>query len=400
MTCFLLSSTINVAAEVEITKVSALTGRSFFGDSISATYYKSSSPYSLTFSYFDSFSSPAVGLNVDSSSIIPTPLGMSQYDFVVYKASLPNDWSAFVDSVSFNDFYLRFGDYARGGFALSCRLSDGIQSAVNNAVSYPNNYCGSFGGVRADSSASASLADYYGTMYFSPASGMTSLNFRPIYYNFDSGGIMDSLEFQSIPCYTDNYGTVLYFIIICPYIGSSMSGDPPAETTTNTETSSPSSGTTVVVDVDMTETNSLLGQIKQAILGIVDGIKGLFIPDPEYLEDFKEFFLGTDDEPGFLEDHLGGLYEAVELIDEFIESLLDITPHATFHVPAASIPLAGTNFQVGNWDLSVESEAIPQAAYQALKWLIDFLATAAFLNMCKYKLEIFLNPDTEVVNEE
>lgn len=375
-----------------------MTGRSFFGDTIPAKYYLNGAATSFNFEYYNSYSSPAVGLNVDSSSIIPTPVGMAQYDFVVYRGILPT-YDATYD-ISIDDFYLRFGDYARGGFALSWRGSSETV-ASNNATNYPDNFCGEFFAVRANSDVSANLANYYGIMYFEQQSGYT-FKYRPIYYSFDNGGVLDSLHFSGIvpnsaPGTTNG---LIYLVVICPYIGSSMSGEPPAQTTTNTDTSIPSSGTTVVVDVDMTETNSLLGQIKQAILGIVDGIKGLFIPDPEYLEDFKEFFLGTDEEPGFLEDHLGGLYEAVELIDEFIESLLDITPHATFHVPAASIPLAGTNFQVGNWDLSVESEAIPQIVYDGLKSLIDFLATAAFLNMCKYKLEIFLNPDSEVVKEE
>lgn len=398
MTCFLLSFTINAAAEVQITKVSALTGRAFFGDTIPAKYYFAGNPTSITFNYFDSFTTPTCGLNVDSDSIIPNPNAMKLYDFVVYKATFPAV-NHILEYVTIDDFYLRFGDYARGGFSLSCYVDGVTTSAWNDARNYPDNYCGAFPAVCANSDVSAALANYYGIMYFDAKQDGNNLTYRNIYYSFDNGGVLDSLSFSGISPLWDPAGNALFLVVICPYIGSSMSGDPPAATTT-TETSSPSTGTSIVVDVDMDETNSLLGQIKQAILGIVEGIKGLFIPDPEYIEDFKEFFLGTDDDPGFLEDHLGGLYEAVELIDEFIESLLDITPHATFHVPAASIPLAGTNFQVGNWDLSVESEAIPQAAYEALKWLIDFLATAAFLNMCKYKLEIFLNPDTEVVKEE
>jgi len=395
---------VDVAAEVEITKVSALTGRSFFGDSISATYYKSGAPYSLTFSYFDSFTNPGVGLNVDSNSIIPTPLGMAQYDFVVYRALIPNDYSAFVDSVVFNDFYLRFGDYARGGFALSCRLNNGLQVAANNALTYPNNYCGSFGAVRANSDAAAALADYYGTMYFSPASGMTSLNFRPIYYNFDNGGVMDSLQFESVPCYTDSQGTVLYFIVICPYIGSSMSGEPPAQTTTVVTTTDNSAGTTVIVDVDMTETNSLLGQIKQALLGIVEGItnalKDLFIPDEEFLDDFKEDMLGTDQEPGFLEEHLGGLYQAIEAIGRIFDEFPDAVAATTIDIPVCQVPLAGETLTLGPYSVPLIVEGIPQIFYDGLKFIIDFLCVAAFLNMCRNKLEIFLNPDSEVVQND
>lgn len=243
----LLIKSFGVSAEVEITKVSALTGRAFFGDSIPAKYYLNGLPTSFNFEYYGSYTSPGVGLNVDPNSIIPTPAGMAQYDFVIYKGiGFP---AQSVVDVTIDDFYLRFGDYARGGFALSTYLN-GVTSNWNNASNYPNNHCGTFPAVRADSGINPSLADYYGVMYFQFISGQNAFNFRPVYYSFDEGGVMDSLEFSGIyPNYssTDNSG-VVYLCVICPYIGSSMSGDPPAETTTSI-TTSPSTNIDVNVSV-------------------------------------------------------------------------------------------------------------------------------------------------------
>lgn len=393
---------VDAAAEVEITKVSALTARSFFGDTIPANVYVSGTPTAIEFEYYNSFSSPAVGLNVDTSSIISTPSAMQQYDFVVYRYLSNAGNTMHYDKVVFDDFYLRFGDYARGGFALSCRLSDGVNASINNAVTYPDNFCGSFPAVRANSSASANLVDYYGTMVFTPSSG--NLNFRPIYYAFDNGGILDTLQFQSIDNYNSLGKTDLYFIVICPYIGSSMSGAPPWQTTTATTTTDNSAGTTVIVDVDMTETNSLLDQIKQAILGLVNGItdalKDLFIPDDEFLVDFKEDMLGTDQEPGFLEDHLGGLYQAIEAIGRIFDEFPDAVAATTIEIPACQVPLAGETLTLGPYSVPLIVDGMPQIFYDGLKFIIDFLCVAAFLNMCRNKLEIFLNPDSEVVQND
>lgn len=247
----LLIKSLDVSAEAEISKVSALTARSFFGDTIPAN----ADGITIQFEYYESFSSPVVGLNVDTASIISTPSNMATYDFVVYRWKAPSGFTLHYDTVVFDDFYLRFGDYARGGFALTCRLSDGLQAGVNNAVRYPDNFCGSFSAVRANSSASANLADYYGTMYFTPnASIYDNLNFRPIYYSFDTGGILDSLQFQSIDNYNSSGVTDMFFIIICPYIGSSMSGEPPFTTTTTTGvTSDINVNVTVYVDNSVIE---------------------------------------------------------------------------------------------------------------------------------------------------
>lgn len=272
------------AADIEISKVSVQTAQAFFGDTIPATV--DGTP--IQFEYYDSFISPVVGLNVDTFSIISTPNDMETYDFVVYRWVASSGFSSHYDTVVFDDFYLRFGDYARGGFALSCRLSDGIQASINNAVTYPDNFCGSFPAVRANASASANLADYYGTMYFAPDSG--NLNFRPIYYSFDTGGILDSLQFQSIDNYSNSVNTVMYFIIICPYIGGSMSGQPPFTTTTATTTTN--INVNVDVNVDMSETNSILTTISQGIANffdiIVAALSSVFVPDEDYIKNWLE----------------------------------------------------------------------------------------------------------------
>lgn len=277
---------IEANAETEYRKYSASEMRALLGDTITGTYILSGQPNTCTFNYYGSYTSPSVGLNVDLDSVIPTPVGMAAYDFVIYKCLVPVT-NRTIDSVSINDFYLRFTDYARGGVALSTYLNDNYPiSAWNKIADYPDNYCGSFYAPHANEQASANLADYYGVMYFQFISGYTAFNFRPIYYDFENGGVVDSLKFSGIyPDYSssDNSG-VIYLCFICPYIGSGIFDS--AEITT---TGGSGSQTIINNNVDMSETNGLLGSIISGLtsLGqsILQGIQNIFIPSPGFLDD-------------------------------------------------------------------------------------------------------------------
>lgn len=376
------------ADEVEITKVSAFTARSFFGDTIPAKYYISSQPTSFNFEYYGSYTSPGVGLNVDSSSMIPTPAGMVQYDFVIYKGvGLPSQG---VVDVSIDDFYLRFGDYARGGFALSTYLN-GVQSNWNNAVSYPNNHCGSFPAVRADSGASAALADYYGVMYFQFISGYNAFNFRPIYYSFDNGGVMDSLEFSGIyPNYSssDNSG-VIYLCVICPYIGSSMSGQPPAETTT-TETSSGGVVTTgdisVDVNIDLDETNGILGDILSVLSDfvgdIIDGIEGLFVPDEDYLENWLADLIDL------FEDKFGSTGIDITPLKDALLDMATYGATTSIRFPGIDLYSCGIPFYIPPRAVQLQPFGSPIDTYIELS--VNIAATLAVFNLLFTKIKAIL----------
>lgn len=277
---------IEANAVTEYRKYSASEMRALLGDTITGTYILSGQPNTCTFNYFGSYSSPSVGLNVDLDSVIPTPVGMAAYDFVIYECLVPFTNRA-IDSVSINDFYLRFTDYARGGVALSTFLNDNYpSSAWNKIADYPDNYCGSFYAPHANEQVSASLADYYGVMYFQFISGYSAFNFRPIYYDFENGGTVDSLKFSGIyPDYSSKVNSgVIYLCFICPYIGSGIFDS--AEITT---TGGSGSQTIINNNVDMTETNGLLGSIISGLtsLGqsILQGIQNIFIPSPGFLDD-------------------------------------------------------------------------------------------------------------------
>lgn len=181
----------------------------------------------------------------------------------------------------------------------------------------------------------------------------------------------------------------IYFYLAPPYISSDATGESGIVSGTTTTSSSGTGGG--VTNQDIQQTNGLLSSLINAVDGLIDGILSLFIPDEDFLEDWIE------DMQDLLSDHLGGIYQAIEEIADMFDSITGISAATSFHVDACNIPLAGSTLTLGNWDVPLKTTALPQIFYDALALIIDFLVSAAFLNMCKRKLEIFLIPDSEKV---
>ena len=188
---------------------------------------------------------------------------------------------------------------------------------------------------------------------------------------------------------TRTSGSWVYaFLVMCPYVSGSATG------ASGTFTPSSTPNINVDVNVDMDETNGLLEDIKDGISGIGDTILGLFVPDDQFMEDWK------DDMQDLLEDHLGGLYEAVASLDDFWDQFSNVQAKQEIFIPECRIPLAGSELVLGNWHVPLKPTGIPQVLYTSLALIVDFLALMAFLKMCRNKLEIFLNPDSEVVESD
>lgn len=184
----------------------------------------------------------------------------------------------------------------------------------------------------------------------------------------------------------------IYFYLAPPYISQDASGTAGIVSGTTTTSSSGSGGG--VTSEDLEETNGLLSSLITAVHGLIDGIAGLFIPDEDFLENWVD---SMDD---LLHDHLGGLYEAIDEITDYFDDFGSVTAANSIHIDACNVPLAGSTLTLGNWDVPLRVQGIPSVLYDALAYIIDFLAVAAFLNMCKRKVTIFLSPDSEVINDD
>lgn len=185
-------------------------------------------------------------------------------------------------------------------------------------------------------------------------------------------------------------------LIGLPYVSADASGSQGTFTTSGSDIN-------VNVNVDMSETNSkldeqtgILQQIKQGISGILDTIKNalvsVFVPDDDFMDEFKT------DMQTLLSEHLGGLYQAVSAIDDIFDRFGEARAKGSIHIDAVNIPLAGETLTLGNWDVPLKVDGL-SLLYDGVAFIIDFLAVAGFLNMCRKKLEIFLNPDSEVIQD-
>lgn len=188
---------------------------------------------------------------------------------------------------------------------------------------------------------------------------------------------------------TSTSSYIYYFYVMCPYISDFGSGGSGTFTTGDSVTTSPSGGS----DVDLTETNGLLESIRNGISGIGQTILGLFVPDDEFMENW------INDMQDLLHDHLGGMYEAVAELEDFWQQFENVQAKSVIHIGECRLPLAGSELVLGNWDVPLKPTGIPQVLYTSLALIIDFLAVMAFLRMCRNKLEIILNPNSEVVKE-
>lgn len=184
------------------------------------------------------------------------------------------------------------------------------------------------------------------------------------------------------------YNGNLYIYLAPPYLSSDAFGESGTGSSgSTTTTSSSGSGSP-----DMEETNSLLGSIINWLQGFGQMILGLFIPDSDFLETWCEAM------KALLEDHLGGAYDAIEMMIDLIESLYHPSTVGVISCPTMNLP---GGLVLGGWTLNLKyNNAGMNTLYTALAWIIDFLATCFFLNSCRKKVEIILNPNSEVVSND
>ena len=174
------------------------------------------------------------------------------------------------------------------------------------------------------------------------------------------------------------YSSTLTIYISCPYITDGASGETGIFTTT---TGSNQGNVDITVDVDMTETNTLLGGIADLIGGLVDGVAGIFIPEEGVLESFE------NDLADLLLDTFGGVEN--DMLFSVIEDLL--THGATQSVTFPAIDVPNTNFHLPAYSVPLKPNAVGlHAFYDAIALAIDLVATCAVLNLIQENIKAFL----------
>lgn len=359
----------------------------FYGESMQAVYYSQSGYKSVTlhpsayrYSYY--LSGTITGQNV------PSWLDNTDLRYVVYAAT--------VSDYSMNPSYLgldvapnvHFEDCTALRFAACGYLGGSHVSSASYEASFINIYAG--GQLRYENGLYTDSNGYYPEIYLSRGGGNWSNNIVWADYQSDTISDVSLLRVGLNGVRTDSGYLEVY--LLCPLVNdSAVTGT--GVVTGTTETTSSSGGS----DVDLTETNGLIGRVIQAVqnLGqsILDGLKGLFIPDDDFMDQFSE------DMDELAHDHLGGLYEAEQILVDMFGDFDQVTAKNEIYIPAAHIPLAGADLVLGDWHVPLKVAGMPAILYEGIAFIIDFLALMAFLSMCRRKLEVFLVPESEAIKE-
>ena len=117
---------------------------------------------------------------------------------------------------------------------------------------------------------------------------------------------------------------------------------------------------------------------------ILDGIKGLFIPDEEDLVEIKAKW------EELLSDRFGAVFESATLIDSIVDAFVYDGDMETITFPAATIDLAGTPFTFGGWEVEVIPERFRFLTITS-KLITSIVCTVLFVNGMKKKLEGLLS---------
>lgn len=269
--------------ELQVNKLTALTGRGFYGDTLTCNYSINGVRYSADLNLFGSVYSESSGsggggrgvwsgINADPSSFFTN--SYEDYDVLLY-ATDPIGYYTLEDVTIYGcDTY--FGEYARGCFAASVNngLKDNPVNSSNLISAYPDNYFDTFHAISANYSASSNLADYYGvsTIFFN---NDYNIGLRMIPYEFTDGGSVQNIHFDSVG--TGSYGHFI-FAIICPYVGGSMANRPPVTATTTATTTASNLGSfdiNVTVDVDLSPVVSEISGVAGEVQRVKDEVTGI-----------------------------------------------------------------------------------------------------------------------------
>lgn len=379
---------------LQISKMSIADTRAFFGDSFPAKIRSTGASVwsNTTFMYEYSVSALSVsGFNLAPNFFSDSQAEFADYDVIVYECDAADS--------DYNDLRIDlpiyFPDYAIGAFAVFNRLDSwswsGITQSGNVIASYPDNYYTDF-----DAIAAREPSTVYGAFDYSPSGGVGFWRLFP--YQCDSDGtFFQTLSVQSVRAYYSG-GWKLELMIFCPHIGSTPQHSEPVVTTALVTTAPFGTGDiNVNVDVDLTETNSILTTIANGISGffqvIIDAFSDLFLPDEDYVKNW------ADDVKDLLESHfLCTGVNADALIDAF-EDLATYGATTSVRFPGMSLNIAGTTFSIPA--KSVDLRPMEDSGiYGYIEIAINIAATLSVFNLVQRKIKAVLVGERVVEVEE
>lgn len=109
---------------------------------------------------------------------------------------------------------------------------------------------------------------------------------------------------------------------------------------------------------------------------IIDGIKSLFVPTEEDLEEWKDKF------DTFWFDHLGFIYQLPGYVVDLCKSIYNSVdaPHNTVEIPLFEVDFGEANFSFGGYDVDLVPEGFG-GIVAVLKVIVNIVCTLAFVNV-------------------
>lgn len=124
---------------------------------------------------------------------------------------------------------------------------------------------------------------------------------------------------------------------------------------------------------------SILGNLSELPNVLFDKLKGFFLPDDDYLADYKENW------DILLEEHFGALYQAIDIFSTMVESITaEGESQNSITIPVTTINLVGTDFNFGGWEVPLVPDRF-QFLVDMLKTLLSIVFTVGFIYMLKNK---------------
>lgn len=244
-----------------------------------------------------------------------------------------------------------------------------------------------------------------GNYFVGTSSGNTKFNFVPAYMTSQAvtSGYSTEATFDHVWGNSSGGIQTIYIAIGFPYVSSGALG---ATGTPTTTVSTTTQNINVNVDVDLEQTNGLLGSIITAVgnvaSAIITGIQNLFVPTSEQLNDF------LDDLEQLLYSKVAPLYDAVAQINRVFTSIRDNGTDTVVYVPPVTISHGNDSMildfndeNLGGIPLyhDVGGNTASSSLLLAAKKAVDIVCTLAFINMCRRKLDLILNPESETFIE-
>lgn len=177
------------------------------------------------------------------------------------------------------------------------------------------------------------------------------------------------------------------FYIACPYVSASGGVTAETQTTAPVTTSVPTTGTDINVNVDMSETNSILDRIRVSIGGLIDGIQGLFVPSEE------DVILWKNDIADILDDTFGGIPQLEGDLKNTITQLISTQANSTIQIPDINIPYVGTLITARSVALKPSGFDV---LFDAIRLGADIVVTVWVFNMVQDKIKALLVGETVV----